>query len=153
MFYFFKLLVSINIIWIQHRYRYYILYCNFYVTLIFLNIFLIVFGIIEITTVYSVFGCALRVTETTAHGFLYHLSYTRYGPGNDLSRSRSLLLTVCISGLLRFTALQSSCGMVRTGSNGECIVAVRSLLSLSHMKNYLELVVLIWFSAKPARRK
>ena len=79
--------------------------------------------------------------------------YTLYGPGNYLSRSRypSLLLTVRVSGLLRFTALQSSCGMVRTGSKGECTIAVRPLLSLSRMKNYVEFVVLILFFGKTAR--
>ena len=76
-----------------------------------------------------------------------------YGPGNYLSRSScpSLLLTLRVSGLPRFTALQSSCSMTRTGSKGECTVAVRSLLSLSRMKNYVEFVVLIRFFAKTAR--
>ena len=60
-------------------------------------------------------------------------------------------LTVRVWGRLRFPILQSSSGMVRTGSKGNCTVAVRPLVSLSRMKHDVEFVVMIWFFAKRHR--
>ena len=146
-------MVSINIIWIQHRYRYYILYCNFYITFKFLNIFSIVFGVIKITTVCSVFG--LRVTKTV-HGFLYRHSLVHALWPRELSLSvPGIHLCYWMCARFRSTTVYRTSKFVRHGENGEqgreCTVVVRPLLSLSRMKNYVEFVVLIWSFGKTER--
>ena len=101
--------------WIQHRYRYYILYCNFYITLKFFNIFSIVFGIIKITTVCIVFG--LRVTETV-HGFLYH-SFVHALRPRKWSFSVQVSISAIVRARVRSTTVSRTLKFVLHGENGE----------------------------------
>ena len=125
-------MVSINIIWIQHRYRYYILYCNFYITLKFVNIFSIVCGIIKIMTVCSVIRCALRATEAV-HGFLYHSFVHALWP-----RQLSLSVQVSISAIdcarFRSTTVYRTSKFMRQGRVHCCRTATTQSLAYEKLR-------------------
>ena len=80
-----------------------------------MNIFSIVFGIIEIATVCSVFGCALRVTET---GFLYHSFVHALWP-RELSFSVQVSISAIDCSRFRSTTVYRTSRFVRHGENGE----------------------------------
>ena len=107
-----------------------------------LHLFSIVFGIIKITIVCSVF--ALRITETV-HGFLYH-SFVHALWFRQLSLSVQVSISAIDCARFRSTTVYRTSQFVRHGENGEqgeCTAAIRLLLSLLRMKNYVEFAVLI----------
>ena len=93
-----------------YRYRYCILYCNFYLTLKFKKkISIVFFDTKKITMVCSVFGRALRVTENvhSVHRFLYH-SFVHALRPRQLSFSAQVFISAidcafqAVSGLPHF---------------------------------------------------